>query len=724
MTETAKTRETRRIITWRTLVFGLGGIFIMSGLAPYHDNFLGGTIMIGNHMPGGVFTYMIFLGLFWNGFWKILDRILKTKGALTEAMALSTRELVIVMAVTLVACFPPTSGLGRYFHRMVMLPWYYLQQKPTWIEHGLLTNFMRPELFPNPWPGAEGVELTQEYDLIYRGFFTGLASGTKPLSLAKLWDMGVISAWARPLALWGSLLALLSTAIVSLQYLVHRQWSKHEQLSYPVAQVAASFCKVSGEKKGVPDIFRNPLFWWGFIPVFSVLMVIYLSAWYPQEVPNLQQMLPSFKSWWLPISDQIPILKKVPNNWSLNSQSLYFTIVGLAYFVSAEISLTMGFSMFLQIIFCVLFYLATGLQVDSGWMDSSRTGAYLGYTAILVYTGRNYYKSVFGKALGLNRSPRSAEVSAEEEALSIMAARVLLLTFAAFVCVLSWLCQSWLIALFYGLLTMVMYLVLSRVVCETGIPYIQANWSPGTSLLKLIGPAAIGPKPLTFMLHSSGILTQDPRECLMPYVATGAKVAEDNGVNLRRLYWIVIAAVALALVVAWLSCTYTFYNYNAMTEGWSATYPPQTYLDSVAQSFQTMKMTGVFNDSLAASPLKRLTLAQSSAWDLRYFFAGLGAVMALSALRFRFSKFPIHPVIFLVAGTYPCNGSWASFLLGWFVKTLVTRFGGGGVYQRLKPLFIGFIAAELFMIGLLVFIDFLYHNLYGTSPVSVSIMPG
>ena len=34
------------------------------------------------------------------------------------------------MAVTLVACFPPTSGLGRYFHRQIMLPWYYLMNKP------------------------------------------------------------------------------------------------------------------------------------------------------------------------------------------------------------------------------------------------------------------------------------------------------------------------------------------------------------------------------------------------------------------------------------------------------------------------------------------------------------------------------------------------------------------------------------------------------------------
>ena len=62
------------IITWRSLIFGLLGIFIMSGLSGYHDNVLGGTIMIGNHMPGGAFAYFMAIGLGWNGLWVLLDR--------------------------------------------------------------------------------------------------------------------------------------------------------------------------------------------------------------------------------------------------------------------------------------------------------------------------------------------------------------------------------------------------------------------------------------------------------------------------------------------------------------------------------------------------------------------------------------------------------------------------------------------------------------------------
>ena len=723
-TEPAK-QDSGRTLTWRTVVFGMLGVFIMSGLAPYHDNVMGGTYMIGNHMPGGVFTYMIFLGLFWNGLWRLLDRLAKTDGVLTRRLALSTRELVVVMVVTLVACFPPTSGLGRYFHRMIMLPWYYLQNKTQWMETGVLTEYLRPELFPHPYPGPEMGAGDTKYQLIYHGFFTGLAKGSNTLGFAQFWKDGILGAWLPPLLTWGPLLILLSIAIISLQYLVHRQWSKHEQLSFPVAQVAAEFCKVSGDKKGVPDLFRNPLFWWGFTPAFSLLMVMYLAAWYPQEVPALQQMLPSFKSWGLPTLTKIPILTKCPDSWGMNGGTLYFTIVGLAYFVSSEIGLTMGCSLFLMMIFCSAFYLVTGTMVDSGWMESSRAGAYIGYTAILVYTGRGYYKTVFGKALLLNRKPRAEGVSEDEEALSVTAARCLLLAFAAFFIVLTWACSSWVMALFYALLTMIMYLVLSRIVCETGIPFIQATWNPGPFLLKILGPAASGPKALTFMLYSSGILTQDPRESLMPYVATGAKIAEDNGVKLRRLFWIVIVAVILALVVAWLSCTYTFYNHNPWADGWGSVYPVQSYLDTAAQQINDMNVSDVFEESLNAGPLKRLLMTQTSPWVLRFFVAGLVSIVGLSILRFRFSKFPIHPVILLVAGTYPATCSYTSFLIGWFIKTLVTRFGGGGVYQKLKPLFIGLIAAELFMIGLTVLIAFIYYGLYNTRPpVSIGLMPG
>ena len=259
-----------RLLTVRSVFFSLLGIVWTSGLAGFHDWVLGGSPMIGNFLPVGAFTYFMFVGLFWNGLWSLLDRLLGRRLSVSfSVMALSPRELIVVMVCTLVACFPPTSGLFRYFHRQLMLPWMYVGGQPHWQEYGLLTEQLRPELFPPPWPGAgEDVASTAafkaDYKAVYEAFFTGMATNQGTVSFFDL----PLSHWVRPMLYWTPLLVLFVLTLVSLQFVVHRQWAHHEQLSYPVAQVTGAFTRRADGRRGVPDLFRNRLFWWGFLPVF------------------------------------------------------------------------------------------------------------------------------------------------------------------------------------------------------------------------------------------------------------------------------------------------------------------------------------------------------------------------------------------------------------------------------------------------------------------------
>ena len=720
-----------RFLTVRSLVFSAIGLFVISGLSGFHDWVLRGTSMVGNQMPASAFFYFMFLGIVWNGGWSAADRIFGCGGRLRDRFALSTREMIVVMVVTLVSCFAPTSGLMRYFHRQLMLPWRFRWDHGTWQEQSLLTEYLRPELFPSPWPGAmtsasEGIldpAQLARYEQVYRGFFDGLMIGK---SHVAPWNLPLL-AWARPLLLlWGPLVLLLVLSLISLQFLVHRQWSSHEQLAYPLAQVAGAFCRTKDGKPGVPALFSNRLFWWGCVPVFVLLGISYLSRFYPESVPSLNTMLPNLKDWWIPLTTKIPVLSKSPTSWSLNGQTLFFTFLGIAYFVSSEISLTVGLSSVLVTIYGLLFYSATGKMFEGSLLDAERTGAYIGYTLILLYTGRTYFKAVFGRALGLRRRrPAAADDPSAPDEVSVLAARTLVLAFAGLVLVLSWMCQSWLMALFFSLLLLALYLVFSRIVCETGIPFLQAGWNPSQALVSVLGPAAVGPRPLTFMLWSTAILTQDPRESLIPYVGTSVKIADDAKLPLRKIFWIVVSAVLLAVVVAFFANAWTFYNHGPGGDGWADIYTPTMYLDEAARHFTTMKVTGVFDASEAASPIGRLALAQGSAAHVHYMVYGLLAVLAVSALRFRFSRFPFHPVLFLVAGTYPCLNAWFSFLLGWGVKQLIVRFGGGGVYQRFKPFFVGLISGEILIIGVSLLVDFLHYWIFGTvSPVRVWFLPG
>jgi len=78
---------------------------------------------------------------------------------------------------------------------------------------------------------------------------------------------------------------------------------------------------------------------------------------------------------------------------------------------------------------------------------------------------------------------------------------------------------------------------------------------------------------------------------------------------------------------------------------------------------------------------------------------GLGLALAAGALRLRFSWWPIHPVLFLVWGTFPAGCLAASFLLGWLIKSVICRLGGGKAFEANKPLFVGLIAGE-FLAGI------------------------
>jgi hypothetical protein len=95
------------------------------------------------------------------------------------------------------------------------------------------------------------------------------------------------------------------------------------------------------------------------------------------------------------------------------------------------------------------------------------------------------------------------------------------------------------------------------------------------------------------------------------------------------------------------------------------------------------------------APLERLLKSQPVPRMLYWSLAGLAAVLVLSALRLRFTWWPIHPIFVLVWGSAYSGMYAVSVMLGWAIKAAVTQLGGGALYNRLKPLMIGIIAGDL-----------------------------
>ena len=701
----------RRAFTWRSALFSLLGVFVMSGVAGFHDNYCysSGPLMIGNHLPGGALAYLVLVGLVWNGI----------AGKFSKKLALGPGELTVVLCATFVACFPPTSGLFRYMTRILMLPWYHLPGKPDWAAHGLL-DFLPRSFYPWPGPDVAGAEPgTPEaiaYQRVYQGYFTGLVSGTQSLPLSEI----PFAAWGGALLRWGPLVLLFALSSIALQFLVHRQWSDHEQLSFPVAQVAGSFCARADGRPGVPDIFRNRLFWYGFAPVFLFYLLEFLGTKFPSSFPTMREVFPAFKSWWVPIYTPFPAVKHGGwYFWNLCGQTLFFTIVGAAYFVSSEISLTMGLSVFLTVAFGMGYYYTTGAPVGGGRIEISCAGAYVGYTVMLLWTGRTYFRRVFARALG-----RGMPLTGDDEA-AVLAARIFVVAFAGFSCMLRLVGFDWPFALLFAATMQMCYLVITRILCETGIPFLSFGYNPMMLQECLLGPGAVGPRNLVLGRWLFAMLAHDPRECLMPYVATAAKVADDRGLRLRRVFWGIVGTVALALAIAFAATLRNHYATGAMTDAYASGWAVVSPFNQCATYAQQLKDIGDWPLSLQGTVAQRLSLLRASPPHLRFFLFGLVAVVAVSALRYRFSRFPIHPVLFLTCGSYTATACWGSFLLGWFVKTLVVRFGGGRSYQRLKPLFVGLVAGEVVFVGVNVIYNLVYILIMHNGPaIGIRVLPG
>jgi hypothetical protein len=175
-------------------------------------------------------------------------------------------------------------------------------------------------------------------------------------------------------------------------------------------------------------------------------------------------------------------------------------------------------------------------------------------------------------------------------------------------------------------------------------------------------------------------------------------------------------ALLAALAVAFVATTWTYYSAGAMRDGYPSTTPPREHFDAAARQLADLTESGLFAASGKAHGLDKIRLIAPDHRKTGYLVTGGLLVIAFSLLRFRFSGFPLHPVLFLVCGTYAGYRIWSSFLLGWAVKTLVVKFGGNQVYQRVKPLFIGVIAGELGAAGAVILIDLLYYLIMGRVP--------
>lgn len=668
----------------RAVILGLIISAFLAMFSYYNEFYLQLMALVGNHFPIAIYGGMLFIML-------AINPIL---GLIRKSWVLRRSELAVVLVISLAACSVPGSGLMRLFPTTLANPLEMYGSKVGWQDDQLL-QYVPSNLLPN-----DGQIKGDAAATVIGGFVRGRikADGEGEYTL---WDMpfrlGDVpwSGWAKPLASWVPLIVTCFIGVIALSLVLHRQWSQHERLRYPIAQVASTLT-TGDENHLLGPIYRNRLFWLGLSVVFVIHLCNGFTQWDWFNL-SIDTNFPLHQI----IYQKYPDLGQAGMMWGAFNWFIYFSVIGIAYFLASDVGLSLGISKILGLFVMVALVRADigateGTYVTGSPVDWMTFGAYAGIGLMILYTGRNYFARLFKAAVLFRREE-------EVERSGVWGTRIFLMCFVTMIFILRYVMDvSFVLAIPAVLSLFLLYVVMARISAETGLFFIQSQWMPLGVMIGLFGATALGPQQYIVLGLISVVLAGDPRETLMPFVVNGLKICENAKVPRGRASVGASVGFLLALSIALPAALWLHYDRGSSRDTWGAQDVPEQLYDGLSHEVTNLKLQSRLQEVTDLGELGHLKFMQT---DPKFIWAvgiGLALVLGTSFMRLRHAWWPIHPVLFLVLWPNPLNQFAFSFLLGWLIKQMVTKIGGIQAYRAGKPLMIGVIAGDL--VGGLLFV--------------------
>jgi hypothetical protein len=574
----------------------------------------------------------------------------------------------------------------------------------------LVSAFPRAILAP---PSGQGILFDQgradpfALDTLVQGRGQHQQLSVKQLPWAKWWP--TVKLW------WGVGLAL-AVAALAMALVVHPQWSKRELLPYPIARFVD---EIAERKEGsrLPAIAQNRLFWIGFFVLFAWHLINGLHAWIP-DVPEIPRR---YEFWSL--SQLFPNAVRVSGAYGYFAPTFYGAVIAFAFFLSSSVSFSLGFAEILYMAFAGML-LGYGVQIDSGFLEGGgsnmmRFGSYFAVFVTIIYTGRRYFGQVTRTAFGGRRN-------AEVPTYATWAARVAIIAIALTVGLLRTSGFGWGFAAAFVGLELIIFVVMSRMIAETGTFFMQHAWAPVGVLTGMLGFGAIGPTTYIALAVATAVLSVDSRELLMPFFINGIKLVDrSDGPTPAKAAPFMAIIVLIGLVVAGAVTLTLQYNHSATQVGnnFATDWLPTVAFDSFSQRIATANADGTLAQATATHGWASFSLLKPDQGSIPWLAVGLIIGFGAAIARLRWSWWPLHPVAFLVWTTYPIATFGPSFLLGWMIKSAVVGTAGAKGYHQVKPLMVGIIAGELVSGLFWMVFGASYYFITGKAPVAYAIFP-
>ena len=555
--------------------------------------------------------------------------------AIGPRFAISRADLVLIYAMMLVAASVPNLNYVGYLIP-IMVGVFYFDAIEAW----------RP-FFPE-WLILGDTEAVTS-------FYEGLLPGqTIP------WGE-----WLSPLAHWSTFFLALSFMMICMSVILHRQWSTHERLDYPMAQVPLQMIESAsstGPFSQLAPLFHNRWMWTGFAVPFTLVGLEGLRSYYP-AVPTLDL------SFYMSIFSDTGGL-----NFDVN-----YAWIGFSYLVNLDISLSIWVFFLLSKLQDSILYsagIASSEKLSSYAYQASADPAHQGMGACIVFVlyglwvGRRHFRDVLLKAWRPDRG-----IDDSEELISYRTAVVGFLLSLLFVG--AWLWNSGMPLVILPLFLaccLIFYVMITRVIATAGIATARSPMIASFVVISTMGSSIVGAKGIV-ALALTYPWQSEMRIFPMIACANSLKLAETVRGPKRRLFW----AMALALVISVVGATFMFIY--------------------VAYSHGGVNLQNFFMSGLAQRPYVDLKVyfLNATSPDIRgLIFTGVGAAVEglLITAQHRLHWWPLHPLGFVIGNGWLTHTLWFSVCLAWLLKFIIMKYGGMTRYLASRPFFIGVILGQ------------------------------
>ena len=557
---------------------------------------------------------------------------------LGRRLALSKPDLVLIYCMLLMAVTVPTWGLMFFLIGTIVYPFYYATPENRFEE--LFFDYIPQWMAP------------QDPEAI-KGYYEGLPRGT-PIP----WEV-----WVEPMAWWLGLVVVMGFMLICLSGILHRQWSTHERLAYPMMQLPQGM--LAGEEGGgskVAPLFRNPVMWVGFSLPFIYLTMKGLNFHFPfLPDPDLGASFPMFRG-----TVTLPM-------------RVVFAYIGFFYLASLDLT----FSVWFFYVFCKIqegifnvFGIASTERLSAyesyppaADLTHQQTGAVIVFILFGLWSARAHLRDVMRTVW----NPRNG-VDDSEEVLRYRTAVVGFL--ASFVAIGFWLWRSGVPGLYVPILlvvSVIFFALVARVVATAGVPTARSPIVPAYFIISGFGTSLLGTKGLVALTYTF-IWQGESRTSPMVAASNGLKLVESVKGSKKRLFWGLMIALVASLLASLYTTLELSYSYGAI-------------------NLNLLQWAGAHGWPYIGPTSTEMPGANMRGW----LFKGIGGAFEFLLMwgQHRWYWWPLHPIGFTIAFGWLTSSIWFSALIAWILKAIILHVGGGKLFQTLKPFFLGLILGEV-----------------------------